>query len=100
VSVPERRHQAEQDLLDLESLTGSPLRDLPVHLTDQWGAGVRDVFRELDAPLTDEASARAAFAGAYLTVALLSGNSYVSSECLTSVGHVLRWLFERGERRA
>jgi len=97
VERPDRRHQAAEDLADLEDLTGSPLLQLPLHLTDQWAAGVRDVFRELDVPLLDQATARAAFAGAYVTMSLFSGNSYVSGESLTSVGHVLRWLYERGE---
>lgn len=96
---PDRRRQAEEDLHDLEVMTGSPLSELPLHLTDQWAAGVRDVFRELDVPLLDQDSARAAFAGAYVTMSLFSGNSYVNGDSLTSVGHVLRWLYERGEGR-
>jgi hypothetical protein len=92
------RDQANLDVTDLEKVTGGDLKQVPVHLADQWAASVRDSFREMDAPLGDTATARAAFAGAYVTASVLINASPQQRDAVAVVSQLLRWLYERGER--
>lgn len=93
----QKRERALVDLDDLERLVGQPLHDVPVHALDQWGAGIRDVFAGLDAALVNPTIAKAAFAGAYVAVGIITDGGYVQADALVTVSHVLRWLYERGE---
>jgi hypothetical protein len=91
------RGQAGLDITDLERLTGADLRRVPVHLKDQWAAGVRDAFRDLEAPLDRPEMARAAMAGAYVTASVLINSSPQQMEAVALVSQLLRWLYDRGE---
>lgn len=92
------REQAEHDVADLERLTAAQMSDVPVHLADQWAASVRDAFRDMDAPLGDVATARAAFAGAYVATSVLVNASPQQRDAVAIVSQLLRWLYDRGER--
>lgn len=91
------RDQAGLDITDLERITGADLRAVPVFVADQWAAGVRDSFSELQAPLDRPEMARAALAGAYVVASVLINASPQQLEAAQVVSHLLRWLYERGE---
>lgn len=91
------RGQAGIDIMDLERLTGARLAEVPVFIVDQWAAGVRDSFKDLNAPLDKSDMARAALAGAYITASLLINSAPQKLEAVSVVSHLLRWLYERGE---
>jgi len=92
------RKQANLDVTDLEKITGGDLKQVPIYLADQWAASVRDSFRELDAALGDTGTAKAAFAGAYITASVLINGSPQQRDAAAVVSQLLRWLYERGER--
>lgn len=97
MTMEPKRQQALVDLQYLEDLTGIPLHDVPGFALDQWAAGVRDIFASLDAPLHTQQMARAAFAGAYVAMGIVTDGGLLQKDTLLTASHVLRWLYERGE---
>lgn len=94
------RATAAAELAQLETALGTSLRDVPIHLVDQWGAGVRDMLRGLGVERLDKDASRAALGGAYLVATLALGESVIPQSNLTAVAHVLRWLYDRGEENS
>lgn len=95
--IESKRERALQDVRDLERLTGNPLHGVPVFVLDQWGAGIRDVFAALEAELVNPLAAKAAFAGAYVAIGIITDGAMLRDDTLLTMSHVLRWLYERGE---
>lgn len=99
--MTDERNNAWQDsgraISTLEQQTGVSLLDNPPHLVDQWGAEIRDLFRQLDSELVTSGHARCAFNGAYIVASLLSQSGPVNVGAIRQVCTLLRWLHERGE---
>lgn len=89
---------AGREITNLEDLAGSRLDQVPVHLVDQWGAGVRDLLRGLGIERLDRDASRAALGGAYLIATLTLTGSVVPQASVEATAHVLRWLYERGNQ--
>jgi hypothetical protein len=89
---------AGREIANLEEIAGSHLAEVPVHLADQWGAGVRDLIHGLGVEHLDREASRAALAGAYLVATLTLTGSVVPAANLEATAHVLRWLYDRGEQ--
>jgi hypothetical protein len=89
---------AGEEIAQLEEITGSRLSEVPVHLVDQWGAGVRDLLHALGVERLDREASRAALGGAYLVATLTLTGSVVPAAQLETTAHVLRWLYEKGEQ--
>jgi hypothetical protein len=91
------RDDVAAEIKQLEQLTNSSLNAVPVHMVDQWGAGVRDMLSGLGVDKLDHKASRAALGGAYLVASLTLSNSVLPAANLEAVAHVLRWLYDRGE---
>lgn len=88
--------QAGADIADLEKKVGGGLPSVSIQVSDQWAAGVRQTFEDLDAALDTSGRARAAFAGAYIAVSLLIDNIPLPWDRLDKAACMLRWLYDRG----
>lgn len=91
------RSVAAAELVQLETLLGTSLHDVPVHLVDQWGAGLRDMLHGLGVERLDRDASRAALGGAYLVASLTINSAVMPRAHLEATAHVLRWLYDRGE---
>lgn len=94
--MTQSREVAGEEIARLEAMVDSPLCDVPVFLTDQWGAGLRDMLADLGVKLDKEGS-RAALGGAYIIATLTLTGSVMPHSNVEAAAHVLRWLYERGE---
>jgi hypothetical protein len=91
------RDDVAAEIARLEQQLAHRLSEVPVHLVDQWSAGVRDMLRGLGVDKLDKEASRAALGGAYLVATLTLSGAVVAEANLEATAHVLRWLYERGE---
>lgn len=81
------------ELTELEEHLGQALHDDPIHLTDQWTAGVRNLFSGLGVDVNDARDAKAAHAGAYLMLStIFTGGGAVPWGTAVSASYLWRYL--------
>ena len=88
------RDMAKIGVFNLEEGTGSPLRDVPVGIRDQYCAMVRDTFKAMDVDLNEKEQANAAFIGAHVAMSTMLTQGPAA---LISMSHLLRYLMDRAE---